>query len=177
LLHRPSYDLWPINAEAGTMYPRGLADPRQSIWVSFAPVGDVRGYPTRFEQHVRLAGPEQDWENVKIGAGPPPVRTETGWLLVYHGVAGKLSYEWPQQGVRYSAGAMILDATDVTHVLWRDPAPLLQPETEDESTGTVPHVVFPTAIDPRGNGSLDLYYGMADDKIGVARLEATRPGV
>jgi predicted GH43/DUF377 family glycosyl hydrolase len=174
MLHRPSFDLWSIRPSAGSAPPAGISEHRQSIWISFAPLDDtVQGpypMPIRFGQHRLLAAPEQDWESVKIGAGPPPIRTPEGWLLIYHGVSGELSYEWPQPGVCYRAGAMLLDADDVTVVRWRSKTPLLEPETEDERTGIVPNVVFPTAIDQRPDGKLDVYFGMADDKIGVAEL-------
>ena len=170
MLHRPSFDLWSVRPGAGTAPPRGITDARQSIWISFAPVEEAHGYPTRFQQHRLLAGPVEAWENVKIGAGPPPVATADGWLLLYHGVSGRLSYDWPQPDVCYRAGAMLLDAEDVTVVRWRTAAPLLEPDTADEQAGIVPNVVFPTAIDSRRDGTADVYFGMADDKIGVARL-------
>lgn len=173
LLHRPSFDLWAIRSSAGAVPPHGVAETRQSIWVSYAPVEEVAHSPgglARFGQHRFVAGPEQPWENVKIGAGPVPLRTDEGWLLIYHGVAGRLSYEWPQPGVRYAAGAMLLAHDDVTKVLWRTGEPLLEPVTAEERSGIVPEVVFPTAADPRPDGSADVYFGMADDKIGVARL-------
>jgi predicted GH43/DUF377 family glycosyl hydrolase len=83
--------------------------------------------------------------------------------------------------VRYSAGALVLDADDVTRVIARSPTPLLEPELPEEVTGTVGNVVFPTAIEPAQNGdasAFDVYYGMADRRIGVARLSriATETG-
>ena len=75
--------------------------------------------------------------------------------------------------MRYAAGAILLDAEDVTKVLWRTPNPLLEPQTPQERDGIVPNVVFPTAIDPRSDGDADVYYGMADARIGVARLHRT----
>jgi predicted GH43/DUF377 family glycosyl hydrolase len=67
---------------------------------------------------------------------------------------------------------MILDAEDVTNVLARTTAPLLQPETAEERAGTVPNVVFPTAIEDI-DGQQFVFYGMADAHIGVARLDRT----
>jgi predicted GH43/DUF377 family glycosyl hydrolase len=176
LLHRPFYDLWSVLPEAPTVLPRGIEDDRPSIWVSYVPVDDVLADVralVRLRAHRLVATPRHDWEQVKIGAGPAPVRVPGGWLLVHHGVSGTKSYDWPQPGVRYSAGAMLLDAADVTRVLWRSPHPLLEPQEPEETDGIVPQVVFPTALDPRPDGSADVYYGMADDKIGVARLAPT----
>ena len=143
ILHRPT---WPV-------------DPRAGIWISFA--RDLDRLAAGFAQHRRVAFPEQPWEALKVGAGPPPIRVPEGWLLVYHGVS---------EDVVYSAGAMILDADDVTRVVARTAVPLLEPELREEREGTVANVVFPTAIDQLGDGTADLYYGMADARIGVARL-------
>ena len=91
---------------------------------------------------------EYEWESLKIGAGPPPLRVEEGWLLLHHGVSGELVPGWAQQpAVHYAAGAMLLDAHDPARVLSRSSEPLLSPESEEERSGTVDNVVFPTAIE------------------------------
>jgi len=177
MLHRPTWDLSWVSPDAGEPLPAGVHDPRPGIWVSFAPVEEVARDPralAHFTQHRPVALPEQAWEDLKIGAGTPPVRTSEGWLVIYHGVSGELELgAWPQHKVRYAAGAMLLDADDVTTVVWRTPAPLLQPDTVEERDGIVPNVVFPTAIDLRRDGDADVFYGMADSRIGVARLHRT----
>ncbi|MEV0849126.1 glycosidase [Streptomyces sp. NPDC049954] len=176
MLHRPFYDLWSVVPQAPTVLPRGITDDRPSIWVSYVPVEEVLADPrclARLGQHRVVAHPLHDWERTKIGAGPAPLRVPEGWLLVHHGVTGPKSYDWPQPGVCYRAGAMLLDARDVTRVLWRSPVPLLEPEEPEETEGIVPRVVFPTALDERPDGEVDVFYGMADDKIGVARLSRT----
>jgi predicted GH43/DUF377 family glycosyl hydrolase len=155
---------------------RPANEDRPGIWVSF--VKDARRLG-RLCAHRRIAGPEQPWEELKIGAGPPPIRTGDGWLLLYHGVAGTLRQGTDlQQAVRYCAGALVLDPNDVSRVVARTREPLLEPETEEERKGIVANVVFPTGIDERADGSADVYYGMADSRIGAARLrprsEATR---
>ena len=65
---------------------------------------------------------------------------------------------------------MLLDPADPSHVLSRTPEPIFVPETADEQSGTVPNVVFPTAIE-QVDGVHYVFYGMADSKIGVARLD------
>jgi predicted GH43/DUF377 family glycosyl hydrolase len=65
---------------------------------------------------------------------------------------------------------MVLDPQDVTRVVSRSKVPLLEPETKEESQGIVDDVIFPTAIDVREGGEADVYYGMADFRIGAARL-------
>lgn len=136
----------------------GLVAEQPGVWVSFAAVRD--GVPTRFGQHRPVAFPAQLWEAAKIGAGTPPVRTAEGWLVIHHGVSAEL---------HYSAGALILDTADVTRVVARSRVPLLAPETPEEREGIVGNVVFPTAIDGE-----NVYYGMADARIGVARLRRTK---
>jgi predicted GH43/DUF377 family glycosyl hydrolase len=109
-------------------------------------------------QHRALAKSEQPWEN-KIGDSTPPLRTDHGWLVIYHAVDSK--------GV-YRVGAMMLDAEDPSKVLARTPLPIMEPETDFEWNGLYPHgVVFPTAnVIP--DGILHVYYGRADETIGVA---------
>jgi predicted GH43/DUF377 family glycosyl hydrolase len=65
---------------------------------------------------------------------------------------------------------MVLDPNAVWSVIDRTQQPLLEPETDEERAGIVPNVVFPTALDERSDGTADVYYGMADSRIGVARL-------
>jgi predicted GH43/DUF377 family glycosyl hydrolase len=87
-------------------------------------------------------------------------------------VTGAIDDPWEpqQQRVSYAAGAMILDPADVSQVLDRSTEPMLTAETDDERSGTVPNVVFPTAIEEI-DGVRYVFYGMADTKIGVARLD------
>jgi predicted GH43/DUF377 family glycosyl hydrolase len=181
MLHRPTWDLGaitggPITGGGDVLLPAGLDDPRPGIWISYVPAEaaqkDVRAL-THVRSHRLVALPERDYEAVKIGAGPPPLRVEDGWLLIHHGVSGTLVPGWgPQPDVRYSAGAMLLDPEDPGTVLARTPGPLLEPLIPEERRGTVSDVVFPTAIEEI-DGQLFVFYGMADSSIGVARLEST----
>jgi predicted GH43/DUF377 family glycosyl hydrolase len=164
----------PDGRTAYALLHRPANEERPGIWVSFVAAEEVAEEPCRivdFDQHRPVARPEQPWEELKIGAGPPPLRAEDGWLLVYHGVSGKLQPGADlQPTVRYCAGAMVLDPQAVWGVVARTPAPLLEPETDEERKGIVPNVVFPTALDERNDGTADIYYGMADSRIGAARL-------
>jgi predicted GH43/DUF377 family glycosyl hydrolase len=160
----------PNGRAAYALLHRPVNEERPGIWVSFAEDEQL----TRLSGHRRVAGPERPWEELKIGAGPPPIRTDDGWLLLYHGVSGRIDESTAHQPtVRYCAGAMVLDPEDVWTVVARTPEPLLEPETGEEREGIVPNVVFPTAIDKRADGTADVYYGMADSRIGVARLRPT----
>jgi predicted GH43/DUF377 family glycosyl hydrolase len=176
MFHRPIWDLDEIVAGAGEPLPAGVDDARLGIWMSFLPLERRRsdlGWLRNWEQHTLVAMPEHDWEQLKIGGGTPPVRVPEGWLMVHHGVRG----EWvpgvdQQKNVFYSAGAMLFDSLDVTRLVGRTSVPILAPETPDERVGIVDNVVFPTAIEPRGEG-FDIYYGMADTRIGAAHLTWT----
>ncbi|WP_374006980.1 glycosidase [Leifsonia sp. LS-T14] len=174
VLHRPVWDLGDIRPGEGEHPPAG--ESRPSIWIAFIPVEavqrDLREL-ARWRQNRFLAGPEFPFEELKIGAGPAPHRVPEGWLLLHHGVTGRLESGVAQQkNVNYAAGAMILDADEPWRVIDRTPEPLLSAETEDERSGIVPNVVFPTAIETV-DGRDWVFYGMADSKIGVALLERT----
>ncbi|HCA84036.1 MAG TPA: glycosidase [Streptomyces sp.] len=176
MLHRPMWDLGWFRDGEGVHLPAGMTDERPGIWVSYVPADEVEQDITalvRLRDHRLVALSEHPWEELKIGAGPAPIRVEEGWLLIHHGVSGALAPGFDpqaQQRVNYSAGAMILDPQDVSRVLARSAEPLLFPETEEERSGTVPNVVFPTAIE-EVEGVRYVFYGMADAHIGVARLD------
>jgi predicted GH43/DUF377 family glycosyl hydrolase len=173
LLHRPMWDLgWMIPGE-GSYLPAGVEDERPGIWISYVPVEEVRAdlrNLVRLRDHRLVAMSEYAWEALKIGAGPPPVRVDDGWLLIHHGVTGEMDPSTDQQqNVHYEAGALLLDPDDPSRVLARTSEPLLSPSAPEERAGTVPNVVFPTAIE-EVDGVPFVFYGMADTSIGVARL-------
>ena len=181
MLHRPMWDQTMSGlAPAATRLPAGLADDRPGIWISYVPAeqveADIRAV-TLVRDHRCVALPEHSYESAKIGAGPPPMRVPEGWLLIHHGVEGEVvpGFDPSQQGALvYGAGAMVLDPDDPSRVIARTPQPLLEPETVDERVGTVPNVVFPTAV-ATIDGRDFVFYGMADRSIGAALLERTRP--
>jgi predicted GH43/DUF377 family glycosyl hydrolase len=168
LIHRPTFRVPPH--EGGRVRP---ADLRPSMWLSYAPLDEITtGRSVVFGQHHLLAGPQQGWERLKVGGGTPPVRLSDGWLVLYHGVSERSRTEGGQQrGVRYSAGALLLDGHDPRRVLYRSAQSILSPQVAAERVGVVPQVVFPTGLDARADDTLDIYYGMADSRIGVARAE------
>jgi len=178
ILHRPMWDLSFTRPNERRPLPAGTTDDRASIWISYIPeedvLADIRAL-VRPSGHRLVAQPEQGWEQLKIGAGPAPLRVDEGWLVIHHGVSGEIvggSFV-PQDNVHYVAGAMILDANDPSKIIRRSVEPLLRPETADETEGTVGNVVFPTAIELIGE-QYYVFYGMADSKIGVARLDRVR---
>ena len=175
MLHRPMWDLGWFREGEGVHLPAGIKDDRPGIWVSFVPVSEVeRGLENlvHLRHHRLVAMSEYPFEELKIGAGPAPLRVPEGWLVIHHGVTGEQpkGFDPTSQRVSYSAGALLLDVADVTKVLDRTAEPILVPETEEERIGTVGNVVFPTAIE-EVDGVHYVFYGMADAKIGVARLD------
>ncbi|MER6593182.1 hypothetical protein ABT214_15280 [Micromonospora purpureochromogenes] len=178
MLHRPMWDLGWFRPGEGVHLPAGITDERPGIWISYVAAEEVHADITalvRLRDHRCVALSEFPYEELKIGAGPPPVRVPEGWLLIHHGVTGHIpdTFDPSTQQVEYAAGAMLLDPADPGRVLARTAEPVLVPETEDERSGTVPNVVFPTAIE-EVDGVRYVFYGMADAKIGVARLDRVR---
>ena len=173
-LHRPMWDLDQIGPGLGVYVPAGVTDNRPGIWISYVPVDEVTGALSQIVHlrgHRPVAMPVHDFEMLKIGAGPPPLRVEEGWLLIHHGVSGELVPGVIQQPlVHYAAGAMLLSEDDPSVVLARTRMPLLRAEVDEERHGMVPNVVFPTAIEDI-DGRLFVFYGMADSCIGVAALD------
>ncbi len=182
LIHRPDYNACWWSSDGFRVQPAGVEESRPSMWISYAPLDAVQADPGNLRfwfDHQLLAMPEQPWEALKIGGGTPPVLTPLGWLTIFHGVADALTPGTRQQPhVRYCAGALILDRDDPRHVLYRSARPILAPDTAEEQYGIVNNVVFPTGADAREGGRIDVYYGMADARIGVARMQVpvTLPG-
>ncbi|HLJ67591.1 MAG TPA: glycosidase [Chloroflexota bacterium] len=172
ILHRPTYLLHRPDGSVGLEVPCDVGDERESIWIGYIDLEAAQrdiGSLVRVYDNRLVATPEEPWEALKIGGGTPPVRVGDGWLMFYHGVRGSYSADpTVPKHVVYSAGAMVLDPHDPTRVLYRSRQPVLEPEVAHEQMGIVPNVVFPTAIDPRDNGRIDVYYGMADSQIGAA---------
>jgi predicted GH43/DUF377 family glycosyl hydrolase len=178
LIHRPTYLVAQVDGTVHMIIPPGVTERRQSLWMSHLSVERAMADPealTWIEDTHLLATPEQPWENIKIGGGTPPILTRHGWLIVYHGVSGHLvEGAHMQERLQYSAGIIVLDARNARRVRYRSPMPLLIPTTPEERDGFVPNIVFPTGIDQRPEADdpegLDVYYGMADTRIGAARL-------
>ena len=144
MIHRPGR--W-----IGTSY--GIESP--GIWLS---EGE---FVTSFNKHSLLLRPQEKWEQWKIGAGPAPIKTKKGWLVLYHGVSLDRVY---------STGAFVLDLNNPYKVLGRTRQPILAPEMEYEKKGDVNNVVFPCGaciIDEH----LYVYYGTADKVCCLATIE------
>ena len=176
ILHRPLFAGTRPEEKARHPVPHAVDLHRESIWISYCPLASRCGFHhlCHFTLHHRLASPVASWERLKIGVGTPPILTRHGWLVIYHGVSGTAE---PTEGrhLRYSAGVMVLSEKQPRVICYRSPQPVLTPDSTQERMGTVANVVFPTGIDRRDDlgtpDRFDVYYGMADDRIGVARLD------
>lgn len=119
-------------------------------------------YLLHFKENIALT-PKHRHEVSYIGGGCPPIETEHGWLLIYHGV-----HDTPK-GYVYSACAALLDLEDPWKELARLPTPLFKPEHEWELKGEVNNVCFPTGT-ALIDDTLYIYYGAADERIACASL-------
>ncbi len=120
---------------------------------------------------VAMRGRPRYWDE-RIGAGPPPVRTRRGWLLMYHGIAthfGSINV--------YQAGVALLDLEDPVRLIARSRDNLLEPRKMYELIGQVPNVVFPSGmiVDEfdadgfaREESEVRVYYGAADTTVCLA---------
>ncbi len=100
------------------------------------------------------------WEADRVGVGTPPLLTEKGWLLFYHGA---------DSASRYSAGLLLLDRKNPCRIIAESSAPVIIPLERYETEGFFPNVVFPCGV-VENDDELQVYYGAADDKICTATI-------
>ncbi len=106
------------------------------------------------------------WDSLRIGIGPPPLKTEHGWLLIYHGVKEVVG------GAVYRVGLALLDLNHPSRVLARADDWIFGPREDYERAGDVPNAVFPCGLIHDGaTGTLRLYYGAADTSICLATAQ------
>lgn len=114
-------------------------------------------------RHRYVMGATDGWQSTKIGAGPIPIETSEGWLLIYHGVLTSCN------GFVYSFGAALLDLNEPWKVIARGEPYLMAPQAPYERTGDVPNVAFPcAALTDADTGRLAIYYGAADTVVCLA---------
>lgn len=143
MMHRPMQ--W-VGPDYGTEHP--------TIWISCGEDLFDMNSPSI------LIKAKYDWE-VKIGGNTPPIRTEHGWLTLFHAVG-------PDQ--HYRLGALLLDLEDPTIVRHRTPNWVLQPEEDYETKGFYNGCIFPCGKVVK-DGKLLVYYGAGDVHVGVATCE------
>jgi len=134
-----------------------LHRPEPTMQISFS--DDLRYW----DDHRLIMEPQFEWEASKIGGGAQPIRTDAGWLEVYHGVDADSVYR---------LGLVLLDLDDPSKVVKRQTTPILEPELPWELEGDVPNVVFCCGAVLLGT-ELWAYYGGADTVIGVAKGDVT----
>lgn len=128
------------------------------IWVAYSD-----NLETWYDLKIVMT-PKEDWEYFKVGLGATPIKTEKGWLFIYHAVDNKLFYR---------LGIAMLDIIDPSKVIWRSKEPVLEPSAQYEVEGVVPNVVYTCGaivIDD----TIFLYYGGADTVICVATASLSK---
>jgi len=136
---------------------RPVAEQDRSIWISRSP--DL----IHWGNFRLLISPNPGtWESDKIGCGPPPVKTNKGWLVLYHGVR-----IFSGAGI-YKLGVILLDLEEPWSVIGRTEHPVLSPEEDYERMGDVPNVVFSNGWIVEADGNIKIYYGGADTCICLA---------
>ncbi len=137
--------------------PVSAAGTGTHIWISFSP--DLKHWGDH--RIIIQARKGAWWDANKIGLSPPPLRTDEGWLILYHGVKKTAN------GTIYRLGLALLDLHDPCRVIARSDQWVFQPEESYEVFGDVDKVVFPCGW-LRDGDTLRLYYGGADSCIALA---------
>jgi beta-1,2-mannobiose phosphorylase / 1,2-beta-oligomannan phosphorylase len=136
--------------------PSGIGQ-KGSIWLSSSP--DLVHWGN--SEPVLSKGSFWQWEGGKQGPGVPPIKTEHGWLIIYHALHGGY--------FGYYLGCALLDLDNPHKVIGKSRAPILAPREEYERNGAVPNVVFSCGAILEENGDdLKIYYAGADTVICLA---------
>lgn len=126
---------------------------KASIWYAESP--DL----LHWGQHRCIARPrDNEWESMKIGGGAPPLKTDEGWLIIYHGKG---------DNSKYSLFTMLLDLNEPWRVVKRATKPLIIPTEKYEIEGFFGNVVFSNGVVEK-DGKVYIYYGAADEVSCVA---------
>lgn len=137
---------------------RPFSGQQGGIWVSYSPDLVFWGIHRNIMESRRF-----HWDRGKIGPGAPPLRTDAGWLVVYHGTTPYCN------GLVYRLGLALLELDDPTVVISRPAEYLLSPKADYERVGDVPNVCFACAAIPGDDGELlNIYYGGADQVVCLA---------
>ena len=129
--------------------PHNAGFGKPSIWISSS------DNLLDWGEHKCLIRPrDNEWENLKIGGGGAPIKTDKGWLVIYHGKGDNSVYH---------LFTLLLDLDKPCNVIARGCAPFFSPETEYETNGFFPNVVFSNGHIERPDGEIFLYYGACDE--------------
>jgi predicted GH43/DUF377 family glycosyl hydrolase len=132
-----------------------------SMWISYSP--DLKYWG---ESKLIMKPEPYHWDEMKIGPGAPPIKTERGWLNIYHGVFPTMD------GSVYRLGVALHDLNDPSKIIGVGDDWILQPEEPYELTGYVHNVVFTCGAVPEDDGTLKLFWGAADSVmcVGTANI-------
>ncbi|WP_235296368.1 glycoside hydrolase family 130 protein [Portibacter marinus] len=130
--------------------PSGVGLGGNFIWLSSSP--DLYHWGNH---HCLMMTREGMWDSERVGAGTSPIKTEDGWLMIYHGA---------DQDSRYCLGAALLDLNNPTKVIARSVKPLMEPEAPYEKEGFFKKVIFTNGHIVQGD-RVTVYYGAADEVI------------
>lgn len=133
-----------------------------SIWISYSP--DLKYWG---DSKLIMKPVQYHWDEMKIGPGAPPFKTEKGWLSIYHGVFPTMD------GSVYRLGVALHDLKDPSKIIGVGDNWILQPEEVYEITGYVHNVVFTCGAVPEPDGTVKIYWGGADKVmcVGTAEIE------
>lgn len=127
-----------------------------SIWISYSP--DLKFWG---ESKLIMKPMQYHWDEMKIGPGAPPIKTDKGWLNIYHGVFPTMD------GSIYRLGVALHDLKDPSRITGISDDWILQPEEPYEITGYVHNVVFTCGAVPENDGTVKIYWGGADTVMNV----------
>lgn len=137
--------------------PRSFGNP--DIWSATSP--DLSSWGN----HRHVLGTNVDtssWDCGRVGGGAPSVKCHLGWLHIYH--AADVRH-------RYCLGAFVAHLDDPSRIIARSRVPILEPDEEYERVGYFGNVVFTCGVVLRGDDSIDIYYGAADDKVALCNIK------
>lgn len=127
---------------------------------AFSPSLDFDG-KTWLEEYRWVAPRKGMWDSRKVGIAAPPIKTDRGWILFYHGVSEEDGF--------YRVGVLLLDLINPLKIIARTDEPIFEPEAVYEKEGMVPNVVFPCGAALIGE-KIFVYYGGGDKVVGVATV-------
>jgi predicted GH43/DUF377 family glycosyl hydrolase len=122
-----------------------------SIWISYSP--DLRHWG---DSQLVMRPVQYHWDEMKIGPGAPPIKTDQGWLSIYHGVFQTMA------GSIYRLGVALHDLANPAKIIGVSDSWILQPEDPWEITGYVNNVVFTCGAVAEPDGTVKIYWGGAD---------------
>lgn len=128
-----------------------------SIWISYSE--DL----VHWGLHKPVVTPRPGyWDSYRLGASAPPIKTDRGWLEIFHGV------RMVSSGPIYHAGTVLLDLEDPSKIISRSNEPILSPREDYERIGDVNNVVFACGAIVEEDGTIKVFYGAADTSICMA---------